>query len=232
MPEITIDAPAHPLRAYLRTPASAGPWPGIVVVHDVFGQTSDNRGQVDRLADAGYLTVAPDLYSWGNTLACVRATFRALFARAGVAFDDIEATRAMLAALPNCTGKVGVVGFCMGGAFALVAAVDRGFDASSVNYGQVPKDVDALLTGACPVVGSYGARDPSLRGAAERLDGALRANDVPHDVREYAEAGHGFLNDHGGALGWTLKKIGMGFEEASAADARARIVAFFDRHLR
>jgi carboxymethylenebutenolidase len=110
----------------------------------------------------------------------------------GPAFNEISAARDYLAASVDCTGKFGVIGFCMGGGFALLNASD-GYDAAAVNYGQLPRDLDAALTEACPVVGSYGRRDPSLRGAAARLDAALDKAGVTHDVKEYPAASHAFL---------------------------------------
>ena len=79
----------------------------------------------------------------------------------------------------------------------LLLAPGRGFSASSVNYGTAPKYAYAqsFLTGACPIVASYGAKDRTLRGAADRLERALTAVGVDHDVKEYPEAGHAFLND-------------------------------------
>ena len=86
----------------------------------------------------------------------------------------------------------------MGGGYALALAPDRGFSASSVNYGGCPKDAETFLASACPIVGSYGGKDhtPLGRRAAVRLEQALTGLGVDHDVKIYPDAGHGFMNDH------------------------------------
>ena len=112
-------------------------------------------------------------------------------------------------------------------------APGRGFSASSVNYGgKLPKEAERCLAAACPIVGSYGAKDPWNRGVAAHLERVLTSVGVPHDVKEYPEAGHSFLNNHQDGWFKTLRIINISYHEPSAQDARRRIVAFFKQYLR
>lgn len=223
--------------AYVAVPDGGGPWPGVVVISDVMGMTADLRRQADWLASSGYLAVAPDLFFRGGRVNCLRTIFRDALRGEGQTFDDIEASRAWLVDREDCTGRVGVIGFCMGGGFALMLVADHGFSVASTNYGGIPKDFERFLSRACPIIGSYGARDHSLRGTAAKLELMLSEAGVAHDVTEYAQAGHSFLNDHDphefNALVALLARISNSrYHEPSARDARGRIVAFFDTHLR
>ena len=232
MPDTTIPvADGTPLKAYLAMPVEADPRPGVVVIQDAIGLTNAIREHADRLASYGYLAVAPDLYTRGGMLRCVQATMRSLGSGQGRAYDDIERSRRWLLGRDDCSGRVGVIGFCMGGGFALMTA-SRGFDAAAPNYGPLPKNLDAALSDACPVVGSYGGRDRTLKGATAKLDAALTEKGIPHDVKEYPDAGHSFLERYRvGPLAPLLRVGGMGYEAASADDAWRRIRAFFDEHL-
>ncbi|OMC44147.1 carboxymethylenebutenolidase [Mycobacterium sp. IS-2888] len=222
-----------PLRGYLSTPSGSGPWPGVVMIHEIFGLDDVMLRHADKLAGFGYLTLAVDLFSAGSTPRCLAATMTAMLRGRGRAFADIAAGRRYLADSPDCTGKIGTVGFCMGGGFALLTASD-GYDAAAVNYGQLPRNLDTVVAHACPIVASYGGRDPSLRGAARRLDSALANAGIPRDIEEYPNASHAFLNDAEAGprpLRPLLRVAGIGPEPTSAKDAWRRIELFFATHL-
>jgi carboxymethylenebutenolidase len=210
------------------------------VVHDLIGMSHELGRQTDWLACEGYLTAAPDLYRGGSRLRCVRRIFGDAISGRGPTFDDIAAVRSWLVARPDCTGRIGVVGFCLGGGFALLLAPSGDYDAASVNYGTTRRSVlsEEFLRGSCPVVASYGGtKDPANRGNAERLERVLTNLGVPHDVKEYPDAPHGFIADHDledvpyalRVLSWVS---GPEHHVPSALDAKQRIVAFFDEHLK
>ena len=236
--EISLDTSgsggSEQLMAYLGVPVGDGPWPAVVMVHEAFGVNDIMRSQIERMAASGYLVIMPDLFTEGGARKCLTATFRALASGDGRAYVDIDNARQFVLNRDDCTGQVGILGFCLGGGFALMMA-GRGFNAASANYGRLPKDPEAALAGACPIVGSYGARDASLRGAAMKLEESLNKLNVPHDIKEYPSAGHSFLNDaeSGPVILRPLlhRVLGAGPDPAAAADAWRRIEAFFGRYL-
>lgn len=234
MPDMTFPVGDGSWPGYLAVPASAarpGPWPGVVVIHEAFGLNDDVRAKADEFAARGYLALAPDLFDGRVWIRCIRSAFVQLRAGAGPAFTALDAASSFLLARPDCSGKTGVIGFCLGGGFALLCAPRPGFDVAAVNYGDVPKDAERMLAGACPVVASFGGRDPMGTQHPERLERALSALDVPHDVRVYPKAGHRFMSNATGAGATFARIAGMAYRPDDAADAWERIFGFFGAYL-
>jgi carboxymethylenebutenolidase len=227
------EVPVHP--GHTSIPEGDGPFPGVVVVHDAYGMTAELRRVCDHLAAQGYLVHAPSMYQRGR---CLRQTFRSLVADQGPAYDRLEAERAALAARPDCTGKVGIMGFCLGGRFALVAAGRGMFDAAAVQYGilpegrQEPEVLDRMLSAPCPVVASFGARDKVVDGAeVDKLRAGLERSGAPVDLKVYPEATHSFLAQYTGPLGMLIRIAGMTHDPEASADAWNRTLGFFAEHL-
>ncbi|MQY09114.1 dienelactone hydrolase family protein [Actinomadura macrotermitis] len=234
MADITVPVGARQRPAYLAVPEGEGPWPAVVIVFEALGGVADMRDQADRFAAQGYLAVLPDLYDGAPWYRCIRKTMLEMLRRRGPSYDYIEAARVWLAGREDCTGKVGVVGFCMGGGFALVAAARYDFQAAAANYGILPRHAEKVLEGACPIVASYGGKDNSLRGAAGKLERALTIAGVTHDVKEYPGAGHSFLTGTTApAPLMPVAKVVLGLGEGRefAPEAWERIFGFLDGHL-
>jgi carboxymethylenebutenolidase len=205
----------------------------VVVIHEALGLTDSIKRLTGRLAAAGYLAFAPDLYGGKSFVRCIRAAFQQLKVGSGPAFTVLESAREWLGAREDCTGQTGVIGFCMGGGFALLCAPRDGFAVASVNYGDVPQDAERALAGACPVVASYGARDLMGLKPPERLEKALTALQLPHDIKVYPGAGHHFMTEpKHPALAPLANFARMGYNEAAAEDSWHRIFAFFAENLR
>jgi len=222
------------LGGYLATPSGTGPFPAVVMIHEAFGLDDMTRRHADRLASAGYLTLALDLFSDGGPRRCLVSTMRSMIRGSGRPFTDLATARQWLANSPKSNGKTGVIGFCMGGGFALLVARD-GFDAASVNYGRLPGDLEGALRGACPIVANFGGKDTTLKGAARKLEAALTNLGIEHSVKEFPTAGHAFLNDAdlGPAVFRPLMRVmGIGPDPESAPEAWQRIEDHFARYLR
>ena len=217
-------------------PVQRGRWPGVVMAHEIFGIDDVLRRHAQRLASAGYIVYAPDFLGDGPWLRCIRSALHALQERSGKPFEVFESARQHVREDATCNGKVGVIGFCMGGGFALLLSAD-GYDASAVNYGRIPDDIDDVASRACPIVASYGRKD-RMADDVPALKAALQRHAVTHDIEVYPSAGHCFLNDEINGPTWLrpaarrLQRFThVGPEPMAAADAWRRIEAFFAEHL-
>ncbi len=233
MPDTTYPVGEGRVAGYLAVPEGPGPWPGVVIAQDVLGLTGDLKRITDRFAASGYLALAPALYSHRPRIRCMISTLRSHFSGHGPAYDDLVAGRDYLIADARCTGRIGLVGFCMGAGFCLQLAPRGLFDATAPNYGLLPKDLDTLSR-SCPVVASFGAKDRVVAaGTAATLEAALASGDVPRDIKEYATTGHSFMNNWNfpGPVRVVERVAGMSYSEPEAEDAWRRMLSFFTEHL-
>ena len=217
----------RPLRAYVATPHGQGdgPFPAVVIIHELFGINDNIRDIAQRFADEGYVALAVDLFSSARSeKLCVMRVMSALVTRplTSKGIGEIRLAIDWLSRRDDVAAEqIAAIGFCMGGGYALgIACVDSRVKASSVFYCINPRPLKATA-GACPIVGSYAGTDGFTSKHGQRLDVALDDYGVPHDVKVYEGADHSFFND-------TLD----GFHPEAAADAWQRTIAFFLTHVR
>ncbi len=209
--------------AYLAWLDGEGPFPGVVVIHEVLGLNDNIREITRRFAEAGYMALAVDLFAGRNRAACMVRVMSGLLLNSLGNSDIRELKDALtyLAARPEADEtRLGAISFCMGGGFALAwACTDDRLKAIAPYYGTNPRPLDAVAR-ACPVVGSYPGRDYTAV-SARRLDAALDRNDIAHDIKIYPGTMHAFFNDQGPT-----------HQAPAAADSWRRVLAFFGEHLR
>jgi carboxymethylenebutenolidase len=207
---------------HLALPDEPGPHPGVVVIHEIFGLNENIKDIAARFADQGYAALAVDLFGGRNRAICMARYMTGMLAgsvnRYGIA--DLKAALTHLAGLPEVDPKrIGAIGFCMGGGFAIAwACTDNRLKAIAPFYGANPRPLDAVQR-ACPVVGSYPEKDFTA-GAGRVLDKALDRHGIAHDIKIYPGAGHSFFNDRGRA-----------YDKAAATDSWTRVLGFFGEHL-
>jgi carboxymethylenebutenolidase len=228
-------ADGHPMRAAITIHDDGKRRPGVIVIHEIFGLNDDIRRITGRIGDLGYAALAPDLYDGpGPRAICIARTLMAMRSGSGPAFRDLEAARTFLQSQPGVDpSRIGVIGFCMGGGFALLFAVRAPLGAAAVFYGDVPKTAETLQN-VCPVLGSFGGLDRIFARQGERLEKLLGELGIDHDVKIYPQAGHSFMSRHDKGLMVTLGAWGpmkAGYNAEAAEDSWKRIEAFFGRHL-
>lgn len=210
------------LRGYLARPEGDGPFPGVVIIHEVFGLNENIQGIARRFADVGYAALAVDLFTGRSRAVCmarfVGGMLRGSPDRFGI--GDLKAALGVLAEQPSIDGgRIGAIGFCMGGGFAVAwACTDDRLRAIAPFYGVNPRPLRAVAR-SCPVVGSYPEKDFTAR-SGRKLDAELGRSGVPRDIKVYEGARHSFFNDGG-----------RGYDPTAAEDAWLRTLAFFEEHV-
>jgi carboxymethylenebutenolidase len=211
---------------------ATAPGPALVMIYEAFGMTAEMRRVARDLAAEGFVVLIPDLFARrGPRALCVARALRTAMRGDGRELEDIEMARRWLAAHEAVDPeRIGAIGFCLGGSFALLLARTGLYKVSAPFYSSLAVD----MTRSCPVVASYGGRDRQLAPAIPRLRAALEKNAVPYDLEVYPTAGHSFLNHatNGPRVFRPLLKVAhVGPDPVAAPDAWRRIEAFFGRHL-
>jgi carboxymethylenebutenolidase len=228
---------AGKLDAFYAQPSGKGPFPGVVVLHESLGLTDDIRRIASRFADESYAALAPDLYSGGLRPLCIARVLRDVVTGGDATLGLIGEAREWLGTRDEVDAeRIGVVGFCLGGGFALAAAARQPFEVAGVLYGQVPGEARAL-NGICPVVASYGRRDRVYGAHGERLAGHLDSLGVEHDVKTYPDSGHSFMNKHPSVGPVPISVpvqplLRVGYNAGDSEDSWRRILSFFGERLR
>jgi carboxymethylenebutenolidase len=217
---------APPTPAFAVVPAA--PKRGVVVIHELFGRRPEIDDVVRRFGEAGYAAVAPDLFARGR-LACLLDYFRAMRSRRGSIVEQRRNARSWLCDRAGLAPeRVGLIGFCFGGGYALLAG--SGWAAVSSNYGPVP--AAEAMRGIGPVLACYGRRDRTMAKAPDQLRERLAAIGHEPPRIELFDAGHSFLTDT--KVTFPFDRIGAygfgSYPEARAAAWKA-IFEFFDAEL-
>ena len=226
------------IQAYYARPLGVGPVPGVIVLHHMPGWDEWSKEVTRKLAYHGYAAICPHLYSrlgpgkWDDVAAAARAQGGAPDAQV---VGDAAGALAFLRAQPDCTGRVGAIGFCSGGRQAymlgcklptLNATVDCWggrviASAEQLTPRQPVAVFDMTPDLACPLLGIFGNDDanPDVE-QVNAIEAELRRLGKDYEFHRYAGAGHGFF---------AVDR--PGYRPEQAGDGWKRVFAFFGRHL-
>ena len=223
--------------AYLAKPLGAGPYPGVIVIHEAFGLVEHTKELVRKFAHHGFISIAPDLYRSegpGDP-----ADMNAVIQRMQSLYDsrviaDLEGAVTALRSVATSSGKIGCIGHCSGGRHTLLFACNtRNLGAAVDCYGgriipdelttAMPKGViDMVADLSCPLLGLFGESDANPSPAhVARLEEELKKANKEYEFKSYPpDAGHGFFSDYRPS-----------YRQEPAVDGWQRIFDFFDKHL-
>lgn len=211
---------------YLVKPEGEGPWPAVIVIQEWWGLDAQTQSVAERFAELGYLAFAPDLYHGELAALGDGDKARELVQKyAPGAPADLEKLYDALQSHPDCTGKVGSVGFCFGGRMSLALGLRRPLDAVCTFYGgQMQLLFEQMRANFhAPVLGLFGDADVSIPvGTVQEFDHLLGEIGVEHEVILYPNSGHAFFRDSDAGV----------YKPEAAKDAWERVTKFFAKHLK
>jgi carboxymethylenebutenolidase len=208
---------------YLALPAGAK-GPGVVVIQEWWGLVPHIKGVCDRIANEGFVALAPDLFHGKTTQSPDEAGKMMMALRIDEAEKELRGAIQYLIGHPSVEPKkIGTIGFCMGGALSLFAASkNREVDACVVFYGGHPNVKPDLPNLRAPVLGIYAAKDTFVsQDVVQKLDAELARLGKRHDFHTYPGVDHAFFNE-----------TGKNYDATAATDAWRRAVEFLHRELK
>jgi carboxymethylenebutenolidase len=211
-------------RGFLSIPTQIGKYPGVIVIHEIWGLVDHIKDVTMRLAREGYAALAVDLFD-GKTLTKLEEgrKFREQFTQEKV-LAHLNGGHSYLKTLKNINSKrIGSIGFCMGGGLSLLLACHNSeIAAAVVFYGRNPTPMDLLKNLQCPVLGNYAGADLAMSEAdVKLLEGTLTKYGKIFDIKTYPGAPHGFFND-----------TRENYRPGAAKDAWERTIRFFGEYLK
>jgi carboxymethylenebutenolidase len=226
------------VRAYLARPLGTGPYPGVIVIHEAFGLVEHTKEIARRFAARGYMALAPDLFTRvgppdPSDLTSLMEKMASL-ADAQV-INDLEGAVGYLRTFPQCSGKVGVIGYCSGGRHALLFAcnthsIGAGVDCyggrvipEQITEAQPVAVIDMIPHLSCPLLGLFGEADQNPSPAhVARLEEELGEHSKTYEFKSYpADVGHGFFADYRPS-----------YRQEAAVDGWRRVFAWFEKYLK
>jgi len=202
-----------------------GPWPAVIVIQEWWGLDAQTKSIADRFANLGYLAFAPDLYHGelaqfgdGDTASKLVQKY------APAAPEDLKNIYDALKNHPDCSKKIGCIGFCFGGRMSLTLGIHRPLDAICTFYGGGMQTIFEQLREhlKSPVLGLFGDADVSIPvGTVEEFDKLLDEIGVENEVIVYPNSGHAFFRDSDPNV----------YKPEASKDAWERVTRFFKKHL-
>jgi len=227
--DITFTSGSDEVKGFLAEPEGKGPFPAIIVIQEWWGLNDWIKDNAKRLAAQGYVCLAPDLYRGKVTDNPMTARKLLMGLPQDRAVRDLKAAVDAVVKMDNVNkDKVGVIGWCMGGGYALQAALnDKRLVACAMCYGRVVTDADKLAPLNATVLGVFGKEDKGIPIADVRkfAEALKKAGKTIEGMNEY-EAGHGFMREKNGS------KENPEYRASEAKSAWAAVDRFFTRTLK
>jgi carboxymethylenebutenolidase len=240
--DVTFTSDGFAMRGYLSRPKAPGSYPGVIILHEAFGLVEHERDVARRFANAGFVALAPDVYSrvgaLKNASDMTEVRQKMFGLKDSQLVRDFEAAAAFLHAQPGTNGKVGCVGFCVGGRWTLLFAcssdkvnaaipcwggfVTRATPDAETTPERPTRVIDLVPQAHCPIYVVGGAEDQNPSPAdCEEIQRRLQSAGKTVQCDVYKDAGHAFFADYRPS-----------YREKAAFELWPKMVAFFQSNLK